>query len=114
MTDFRYSKHVESRMQQRARTQDDIEFVLENGTDVEGGILLSKHDASEMERSLKKMIERAHRLAGTYVAVGGDTIKTTFKASDTQIRFILKGRTKRYRCRRPRGDVRSGYDRNSR
>jgi len=86
---FYTSHHARVRMQQRGRRQTDVDFVLEYGTETSEGIILSNKDASVIERQARKMIERAHRLRGTYIPIAGDVVKTVFKASPHQQRRYL-------------------------
>lgn len=89
MINFQLSPHVRKRGQQRGRSPSDIAFVLDFGTPVKGGTILSSNDANEIERAAKQKIELAHKLKGTYVPHVENTVKTVFKASPLQQSKLL-------------------------
>jgi len=86
---FHITEHAEKRMQQRGCRPSDIEFVLQYGSEAEGGVLLSKKDAHRIECEARKAIETANRLKGLYVPLAGSVVKTVFKASRQQQRRYL-------------------------
>ena len=78
---MRFSKHAMIRMQQRGRSDDDIDAIMSFGTQTRDGYLLRRRDVDERTRALKKEIERLHRLRGWAVITGdGGAVVTLYPA----------------------------------
>ncbi|RWD44088.1 hypothetical protein [Mesorhizobium sp.] len=89
MTKLQLSQHALVRMQQRGRRPTDIEFILQFGTDVNEGVLLTKKDVQDIQQAARRTIDLAQRLCGTVVPIADDTVKTVFKSTRRQQRLIL-------------------------
>lgn len=89
MTGCHLSEHAQKRARQRGLRGQDVAFVVEHGTLVGRGVVLSDTDVAALESEAWTTIEAARRLRGTFVAIAGDTVKTAFKASTRQLRKWL-------------------------
>ena len=84
MKDFDLSNHAAARMSQRGFKLSDLSFVLERGTELDGGVILTNEDVEAIEREAKGAIELARKLKGTFLPCEAGMIKTVFKASKVQ------------------------------
>ncbi len=89
MSDYDISKHAHVRARQRGYRKRDLSFVLEHGTVVSSGILLTKRDVCEIEQQARQMIALARRLQGTYLPCEGSLAKTVFKLTPAQQSQLL-------------------------
>jgi hypothetical protein len=63
-------------MPQRGIATTDLDLVMRNGTEVEGGYLIRKRDFQMLDKGLKLLCERARRLVGKRVVTEGKWIVT--------------------------------------
>jgi hypothetical protein len=84
MNDFTVSKHAAIRANQRAFRASDIKFVLEHGTHLGSGIMLTNKDVQAIECEARLKANLARRLKGTFLPISEGVVKTAFKASKTQ------------------------------
>lgn len=87
---MRVSTHAQKRMQQRGLTMDDIELVMQFGTEAGDGIYMRAKDIKRAESEFKKLISQLQRLSGKYVIIQGDTIVTTYHPSERRKKKILR------------------------
>ena len=83
------SNHAEIRMQQRGMLEQDIQLVLDYGTETSDGIFLRRKDIKSAEHNLKKMLQRLNRLAGSYVVLDGGDIVTAYRPNTRTEKRIL-------------------------
>jgi hypothetical protein len=76
-------------MRQRGRRESEVDFVFAHGSPCKDGILLTNKDRDRLIEDARRKIALASKLAGTYVACDGDTIKTVFLASKEQQHRML-------------------------
>lgn len=75
MINIAYTYHAEARMQQRGISSEDIELILEYGTQVdEKTWLLRKHDVDRETRIHKRQIQKLNRLANRKAERRGECI----------------------------------------
>jgi hypothetical protein len=82
--------HAMERMSQRAIWDDDVKFITGNGTEVEGGYLVTARDVQAVERRLKRLIEQAHRLQGARVVIADGRSITVYHARRRKERQLLR------------------------
>ena len=96
MTNISYTRHAETRMQQRAIRERDIPLIIELGTQVddETWILLKRDVAREIDIR-KREIQKLERLANCKVVMLGEHVITAYpsRAAD-QKRTLRRGRQK--------------------
>ncbi len=90
MTTVRLTAHAGQRLRQRGMRESDLAFILSNGTDVGRGVIITEHDAANIERGARKLIETAHRLKGKLLVVDRDVVITTFHADRRQHRRLCR------------------------
>ena len=85
------TKHGLRRMQQRGYRNGDIELVMEYGTDVDDGYMLTKQDVHQTVEGLKRRIRKLEGLKGTYVVLGeSDELITTYRPDRSRTSRLLK------------------------
>ena len=87
--ELRLTRHVGERAQQRGYLGSDICFVLEHGTPVKDGVLLTRKDANHLISDLKFRMTVAERLAGTRIIEKDGDIITVFRPDKRQTRRLL-------------------------
>ena len=90
MTSLNFSPHATSRMSQRALRENDIELILEIGTDTGDGYVVCKKDVQRRVRMLKKEIAQAERLEGKRVVIEGDRVVTAYHATRHKQKHLLR------------------------
>ena len=100
MTDIKYTRHAETRLQQRAIRETDIPLVIECGTQVdecqgiETWILLKRDIAREID-ICKREIQKLERLANCKVVMLGEHVITAYPSRlADQKRTLRRGRQK--------------------
>ncbi len=88
---MKITRHAEARMQQRALTLEDIEFLEHHATRTERGYLMTRKDVREMEPFTRMMVAKAERLVGVFLAVEDDRLITAYKARRKNLRKLLHG-----------------------
>lgn len=56
------TRHAAERLSQRGFTMGDLDLIQFMGTDVEGGLLVTKRDFQEFDRKLRRLRDAAQRL----------------------------------------------------
>jgi hypothetical protein len=74
------TKHAETRMQHRGIRPSDLTFLETHATLVDEGYILTNRDVQDIETEAKRLVAKAHRLKGTFMAVADDHIITVYKA----------------------------------
>ena len=90
MSELHITRHAETRMAQRGIRQSDLYLILQLGSEVEGGLIVREKDFRQFERKLRWEIERASRLVGKRVVVGGDHVETAYHASRSDTKRLLR------------------------
>lgn len=90
MGELSISRHAETRMAQRGIRQSDLDLILELGSEVEGGLIVREKDFRQFERKLRGEIERASRLVGKRLVLGGDHMVTAYHASRSDTKRLLR------------------------
>ena len=85
------TKHARRRMQQRGYRNTDIELVMQHGTDVDDGYLLSNQDVHRVVKRLKRQIRKLEHLKGTYVVLGeGSELITAYRPDSYRTTRLLR------------------------
>ena len=82
--------HAVMRLSQRGFRKGDAEWIMTIGTEVEGGYLVREKDVLDIERWLKHLLQRVHRLRGKRLVVEGDAVATGYLARPSKQRKLLK------------------------
>lgn len=82
--------HGAVRMAQRGFNLRDAELIAMVGTEVEDGYLVRHVDYQEIERVLKKFLERVRRLRGKRLVVTTGRIVTAYHATNSHQRQLLR------------------------
>lgn len=96
MTNISYTRHAETRLQQRAIRERDIPLIIELGTQVddETWILLKRDVAREIDIR-KREIQKLESLANCKVVMLGEHVITAYPSRPTdQKRTLRRGRQK--------------------
>ena len=91
MAGHRLSRHGEARAQQRGYRHRDVGLIIEYGTPTHEGYILRRKDVNEVEREIKRLLDRLHHLAGSAAFIGDDTIRTVFRPRKAQRQRMLRG-----------------------
>lgn len=96
MIDLSYTRHAETRMQQRAIREKDIPLIINLGTQVDDETwILLERDAAREIATRKREIQKLERLANCKVVMLGETVITTYHARPAdQKRALRRGRQK--------------------
>ena len=102
MTYIAYTRHAETRMQQRGIREADVIFILAEGTQVDDETwILLKRDAHRAIRDRRREIETAERLADTKVVLHDGKLVTAYASRPAdQKRTLRRGRRKGLSMRR--------------
>ena len=90
MTDLALSHHAMLRMAQRGFRADDIDLILELGTEVEGGVLVRRKDVEYLERTLRALLKRLKRIEGKRVVVAEGCLVTAYHAEPYEQARLLR------------------------
>ena len=85
----KFTKHARSRMRQRGLREQDVEFIIQHGTETRDGFILSRKDAAAVECDAKRLIQLASRLTNKRVIADGDEVITIYHASKKQQHSLL-------------------------
>jgi hypothetical protein len=77
-------------MAQRGFNMNDSELIAMVGTEVEDGYLMRHADYQEIERVLKKFLERLRRMRGKRLVVATGRIVTAYHATRSHQRGLLR------------------------
>jgi hypothetical protein len=77
-------------MAQRGFNMSDAELIAMVGTEVEDGYLMRHVDYQEIERILKKFLERLRRIRGKRLVVASGQIVTAYHATSSHQRRLLR------------------------
>ena len=84
---YMLTTHVQARCQQRGVKERDLDLIVQYGTETPNGLILTRKDIAEVEREVKRLMNRLSRLQDVFVATDGKTMKTTYRATRRQRRF---------------------------
>ena len=87
---MKHSKHALVRMQQRSFKTNDLDVVMQYGTESKDGYILRKKDVARIEGQLRTMISTLHRLEGKYVVAAEDTFVTCYHPTASRQKQILR------------------------
>lgn len=82
--------HAAVRMAQRGLNLKDSELIVLIGTEVDDGYLVRSKDYQEVERMLKKLLQRFRRVVGKRLVVAEGRIVTAYQASEACQRQLLR------------------------
>ncbi len=84
--------HAQTRMQQGAVRDRDLDLFLEFGTKFDDGLILRNKDVAEATSSMREDIRRLEKLRGKAVILEGDTVLTTYSPSKRRLKKFLRKR----------------------
>jgi hypothetical protein len=84
------TSHAAVRMAQRGMNTKDAELIVLIGTEVDDGYLVRARDYQEVERVLKKLLQRLRRVVGKRLVVAEGRIVTAYHVSKTRQRQMLR------------------------
>lgn len=87
---FDLSPHARTRCAQRNLSEDDLNLILENATEVEGGYLMRDKDVQGFDHAPKDVQARLQRLRGVRVVICEDVIITAYHAKSGKKRDLLR------------------------
>src|SRR5262249_30767612 len=82
--------HAAVRMAQRGLNLKDSELIVLIGTEVDDGYLVRSKDYQEVERMLKKLLQRLRRVVGKRLVIAEGRIVTAYHASSSCQRQLLR------------------------
>ena len=86
------TKHGRRRMQQRGYRDADIEVVMQHGTHVDDGYMLTNQDVHRTVERLKRRIRKLEGLKGTYVVLGeSNELITAYRPDSYRTTRLLRG-----------------------
>ena len=87
--------HATARMAQRAIKLKDAELMRLIGTEVDDGYLVRAKDCQEVEREVKRFLDRVWRLEGKRLVIADGRILTAYHASRRYQRRLLRNAPER-------------------
>ncbi len=90
MTHITFSKHASTRLAQRGVSSSDAELIVTYGTEVEGGYIFLEKNCTDLEQELKAALKQVRHLRGKRVVVEDGYLVTTYHATRTTARRLLK------------------------
>jgi hypothetical protein len=98
MNGLALTTHAAVRMAQRGVNLKDSDLIVLIGTEVDDGYLVRSKDYQEVERMLKKLLQRLRRVVGKRLVVAEDRIVTAYHASESCHRKLLRSAHERDLC----------------
>jgi hypothetical protein len=90
--------HATMRMAQRSIKIEDSDLIELIGTEVDDGYLVRDQDYQQVEREIKKLLERVRRIRGKRLIVANGRIVTAYHASERCQRRLLRNAHERDLC----------------
>ncbi len=84
------SHHAEERARQRGFRHKDLELVMELGTPIHDGFLLTGSDVERFECAMKQELRKLRRLRCTFVAITGDTVMSVYRPDGPKRRRLFE------------------------
>jgi transposase-like protein len=84
------TKHAMERFAQRGLALSDVELILEIGSEVKDGYLVSAKDRQAAERLLKDLLNRIRRVEGRRIVVADGSIVTGYRADRREACRLLR------------------------
>ncbi len=91
---FHMTSHAAVRAQQRGYRPADIDLIVSHGSDVQGGILLMKHDVERVAPSLggsrrnAPALDRLARLAGSFIPITNGHVLSIYRPGRRRCRRL--------------------------
>ena len=83
--------HALVRLAQRGIACSDVELILGIGSEVEDGILVRSRDCEDLERAIRSLLSRVHRLKGKRLVTAEGSLVTAYHADRHEERRLLRG-----------------------
>lgn len=87
--DFDLSRHAEDRARQRGYQESDLELILDFGTPVHDGYVVTPKDVAAFEAWAKQKAVRMRKLSGSFVSVDQSTITSVYRPAKPKRRRLL-------------------------
>ena len=76
------TQHIRTRCQQRGIKEAGLDLLIQYGTQIHRGVILTRKDIADAKRELKHQIDCLEKLEGVCVVMDGDARITTYRAHD--------------------------------
>jgi activator of HSP90 ATPase len=83
------SKHAIERLAQRSFLANDVELIVQFGTDVDDGIMVRSKDVQEVERLLSAFRDRIRRLEGKRLVISEGSLVTAYRPGQKKAKRLL-------------------------
>lgn len=90
MNSLALTEHAAVRMAQRSISEDDVQLIALIGTEVRDGYLVRDSDYQNVERILKKLLQKLRRLRGKRLVVADGRIVTVYHPSNRDTARVLR------------------------
>jgi hypothetical protein len=90
MTKVSLTRHACERLAQRGLHLSDVDLIMEIGSEVDDGFMVREKDLQEVERTMKRFMNRVRRLKGKRLVVSGGFLVTAFHARRSEERRLLR------------------------
>jgi hypothetical protein len=90
VADFGLSRHAEERARQRGYRESDLALIVDHGTPVHDGYVMTPRDVAAFELWAKRTAVRMRRLSGSFVAVAESTITSVYRPAKPKRRRLLE------------------------
>jgi hypothetical protein len=87
--DFGLSRHAEERARQRGYRESDLALILDFGTPVHDGYVVTPKDVAAFEAWAKQTAVRMRKLSGSFVSVAESTITSVYRPAKPKRRRLL-------------------------
>jgi hypothetical protein len=77
-------------MKQRGLNLNELDLIMRVAAEVEGGFFVRDKDVADIERTLKRVIERLRKLKGKRLVVEGNTLITAYHANHRDERRLMR------------------------
>ncbi len=86
---FALSRHAEARARERGFRDGDVDLVVDFGTPVHHGYVLTREDVAAFAAWSRAMLERLEKLSCTFVPVAQDTVASIYRPGKRKRRRLL-------------------------
>ena len=87
--DFALSRHAEDQARQRGYRESDLELIVDFGTPVHDGYVVTPKDVAAFEAWAKQKAVRMRKLSGSFVSVDQSTITSVYRPAKPKRRRLL-------------------------
>lgn len=88
--DLRISRHAEARARERGYRLDDLRLVVEYGSPVHDGTILTARDVARAHAEMKRVLDRLRRLVNVFVPIEGGLALSIYRPATPKRRARLE------------------------